>query len=151
MSDFFKRLSRLLHPAKRKPHDAFLEMCGLYEARLKRWPVPQRNASPRGKVGVLVTPWLSTGVPLFNLEIALMLVRDGFHVTALSDGSNVIRNNPTPEHSTAIAKILQQLMPSLDVVRVDHFTHLLSQNKLPEPGRTEHPARGAAHQDAVFH
>ena len=121
MSDFFKRLSRLLHPAKRKPHDAFLEMCGLYEARLKRFPLPPRNASPRGKVGVLVTPWLSTGVPLFNLECALMLVREGFHVAALSDDSNVIRNNPTPEHSTAIAKILQQLMPSLDVVRVDRL------------------------------
>ncbi len=94
-------------------------MCALYEERLKRWPAPPRAASPRGRVGVLITPWLSTGVPLFNLECALMLAREGFHVTALCDDSDVIRNIPSPEHSTAIAKLLEQVAPCLDVVHVE--------------------------------
>ncbi len=96
-------------------------MCGLYEARLTRWPLPPRTVTPRGKIGVLVTPWLSTGVPLFNLECALMLVREGFHVTALCDNSNVIRNNPTSEHSAALSGILGQLKASLDVVQMDQL------------------------------
>ena len=139
---FIHRLRGLFaKPQKRIPHDAFLEMCGLFEARIKRWPLPQRSASPRGKVGVLVTPWLSTGVPLFNLECALMLVREGFHVTALSDDSNVIRNNPTPEHSTAIASILRQLATSLDVVQVD---------QLPADEPDVDTAQTILHQNAIW-
>lgn len=71
---------------------------------------------------MLITPWLSTGVPLFNLECALMLAREGFQVTALCDDSDVIRNIPTPAHSTAIAGLLAQATPPLDLVHVEQLS-----------------------------
>lgn len=93
-------------------------MCSDFSRRWRRFPHPVRPAQPRGRVGVLVTQWLGTGVPLFNLEIALMLAGEGFHVTAICDETDVVGNAPEASHSPAIRRIVEQLSDALDVVDV---------------------------------
>ncbi len=99
----------LVKPKRKAKRDLFLVMADRFSKRLAKWPLPRKPAAPRGRIGVLVTQWLSTGVPLFNLEIALMLAREGYQVTALFDETDLVGNAVDAAHDKALSSILDSL------------------------------------------
>ncbi len=111
------KLRALVTPAVAKKPDAFLEMCALFEQRLERWPA-SKVVQSRGRIGVLVTPWLWTAVPLFTLEIALMLAREGFGVTVFFDTADIAQNAPLASHGAALKRILARLGSAVKIIDV---------------------------------
>ena len=92
-------------PSAQKP-DAFLDNVALFRERVAQWPTPPSAASgPR--VGVLVTPWLSTAVPFFSLECAALLRREGRTPVLLFDDADLVQNSTRPRHGIALREMLQ--------------------------------------------
>lgn len=88
------------------------------ERRLAQWrEIPAAPANGQ-KVGVLLTPWLSTAVPFFSLECALALAQRGCAVTMLWDPSDVFGNASQPAEVQEIARLFQALPAHLGVLEV---------------------------------
>ncbi len=113
MSDFLNRLRSLFAPAKRKRHDPFFDLVDAFRARSEEWPtdVPKSGA----RVGILVTPWLSTAVPFFALECAEMLRRAGLVPVLLFDSADVIQNSSDPSHSDALRRLLTERFSTFEL------------------------------------
>ncbi len=87
-----------------RPPDAFLESVALFRARAARWNPPASTANgPR--IGVLITPWLSTAVPFFSLECAALLRREGRTAVLLFDDTDLVQNSTRPSHSAALREL----------------------------------------------
>ncbi len=125
------RFLRSLWP--KSPPDGFLRSCATYEDRLRRYPLPQHPATGP-KVGVVVTPWQSTQVPLLSLEIAALLHRENYRVTLVFDPTDLVGNASDPQHVRALHTILRRLRPHWQIIRPE---------KLRGPVSPEDQARAA--------
>lgn len=110
-------ITSLFSPRPPRP-DAFVTMCVAFRQRLAAWPVKHRPTPDAQRVGVLVTPWLSTAAPLFSLECGLMLLRAGCAATALSDFSDVIGNAEKLTHNEALAGVLAALPAGFALLQI---------------------------------
>lgn len=112
MPELLQRLKRLFVPAKPTRRDPFLDLVGAFAERSAAWP----KAAPVGgrRIGVLVTPWLSTAVPFFALECAEMLRRAGRIPVILFDAADVIQNSPEIAHAAALANLVRENFPALE-------------------------------------
>lgn len=88
---FWQAMQQLGLAAKPKPHrvqravDLFLE-------RWAKYPGKPQPAFAKGGIGVVLTPWLHTAVPLYNLECARKLAASGHPVTIIWDPANIFDN-----------------------------------------------------------
>jgi Capsule polysaccharide biosynthesis protein len=104
-------------PARQLKSLPFRVLVDGYLARLERWPLNvSQPLEPKGRVAVLVTPWLRTGVPFFNLEIGLMFVSEGFELTVLWDSTDLIGNAMVGDEIAGIAHVLGKLPPAIKVI-----------------------------------
>lgn len=110
---------KILHPRRRQPAG---EMARVYLRRLAEWRQLTPEPPGGGRVGVLVTPWLRSAVPFYNLEIALEIARQGLSVTVFWDASDVFGNASERSEVEDIGQLLEHLPPHLTVVRVDDDT-----------------------------
>jgi hypothetical protein len=110
-------LRRKLSPA-RPPKRLFPGLADSFERRLDLWRKYPVKAPTGARVGVLVTPWMSTAVPFFSLECALLLWSEGVDVAILWDRSNIFFNAATEYEGARIAKILQQLPAGLRIIDI---------------------------------
>ena len=94
MSDFFETLRNLFSPPKRKRYEPFLDLVEAFAERSAEWPGVIPTSGER--VGILVTPWLSTAVPFFALECAEMVRRAGRIPVLLFDTTDLIQNSGDP-------------------------------------------------------
>lgn len=117
MSKVFELLKTFFRKRKPPKIDPFLEMVETYRQRANSWPTWQNTTGPR--IGVLLTPWLSTAVPLFALECVEMLYRAGRTPVALFDATPVIKN-PVPQRQiNAIERLLAECFPKLEVQKIE--------------------------------
>lgn len=102
----------------RRAPSSFEKMADAYAGRIAAWRALP-SAPPTGsRVGVLVTPWLGSAVPLYNLECSLALARTGSHVTVLRDASDIFDNAPHQSVIKALDRLLAALPPSMEVLDV---------------------------------
>ncbi len=115
---FFWQAMQKLSLAKPKKHhfqgavDAFIE-------RVQRFPGTRRRVVTRGGVGVLVTPWMQTAVPLFSLEIARKLAAEGQSVTLLWDSTNCFGNAANAWEIEQLERVMAALREEFEIIRVD--------------------------------
>ena len=107
---------KILHPGRRQLAG---EMARVFQRRLAEWRQIAPEPSVGGRAGVLVTPWLGSAVPFYNLELALELARHGLAVTVFWDASDVFGNASKRSEVEDLAQLLGQLPPHLTVVEVD--------------------------------
>jgi len=112
MPELLKRLKSLFAPSKPARRDPFLDLVDAFTERSAAWP----NEAPVGgsRIGILVTPWLSTAVPFFALECAEMLRRSGRAPVILFDSADVIQNSPEIAHAEALSKLIRENFPALE-------------------------------------
>lgn len=112
MPDFLQRLKSLFTPAKPARRDPFLDLVDAFAERSAAWP----KGAPAGgrRIGVLVTPWLSTAVPFFALECAEMLRRSGNTPVILFDPADVIQNSPEAAHAAALTNLIRENFTALE-------------------------------------
>ena len=87
---FWQALQRTGLVKRRKHH--FLSAVEAYLQRWKKFPGVPRRESVSGGVGVLLTPWLQTAVPLYSVECARQLAKSGETVTLIWDSTNLFDN-----------------------------------------------------------
>jgi len=101
---------------RQEVRDPLAEMCASYADRIREQAC--RKSGPGGRVGVLITPWQSTAVPLYSIECALMLAAAGCEVTVFYDATDLIENSPAPTHLEPLEKLLGSLPKSILLIRV---------------------------------
>jgi hypothetical protein len=96
----------------------FAELADAWRKRCAAFPF--KAGKPNGRrVAVLVTPWLGTPVPFFNLEIVRALAAAGDDVEVIFDACNVFGNAPNVAENQTLADTLPLLPPWLRVTRMN--------------------------------
>jgi hypothetical protein len=96
--------------------DPFHHLVSAFGERCQRWPI---EATGEGKrFGVLITPWLSTAVPLLLLECVRYLSATGRHCVLILDGANLTQNAEEPNHIQWLDELIKSSFSDLEVVRV---------------------------------
>lgn len=114
----------LQEPARHQleaPTDPFIDLVMRYEERmLREWtdlpPLPA--SSP--EIAFLITPWLWTAVPMFNIETALLTRRCGRAVRLIIDDENVTQNAEVASHRDAIRRLVGHASKLLPVTDASH-------------------------------
>ena len=127
MSDLFETLRNLFSPAKRKRYEPFLDLLEAFRERTADWPGVIPTSGER--VGILVTPWLSTAVPFFALECAEMVRRAGRIPALLFDATDLIQNSSDATHSEALARLLAERFRTFEVGDIE--------NAVPQSGSAD--------------
>lgn len=96
----------------------FDELATAWRKRCAAFPIEPGPANRR-RAAVLVTPWLGTPVPFYNLEIARSLAAAGDRVEVIFDASDVFGNAPNPAENRAIEEALPLLPEWMRIHRVD--------------------------------
>lgn len=86
--------------------------------RIREWAGVERAEQVPLRIGVLVTPWISTPVPFFSMECALMLRRRGAKVTILWDSHEIVGNIPNKKHIAEIERVFPFLPEDLQPLEV---------------------------------
>ncbi len=119
LAGIIRTIRSVFPAAKAARPPRFSDLAFQYSKRLERHPAVDKPHPGKGaRIGVLVTPWLCTPVPFFSLECALMLAREGQHVTLLWDQSNVFFNCAKANEIEAVHGLVQQAakwFPIIDV------------------------------------
>jgi len=110
-----QRLAAMARPAKPHPVD---EMCVTYRLRLAQWAALPAPPARSLRVGVVITPWLASGVPIFSLECALGLRQAGARVKIFWDASNLMGNAPHHREAEPLAALLRQLPADVEYITV---------------------------------
>ena len=84
--------------------------------RMKDWPHAGFAAAKGERVGVVVTPWVRSDVPLFSIECALRLASAGSKVLIYYDHADILGNAPFAEEIEIIGRVLARLPAELQVV-----------------------------------
>jgi hypothetical protein len=107
LSNFLQRFGgwRSAPAVKRDP---FFALCDEFSARVAKWPRTRRRTQASRRALVLVTPWLSTAVPMFALECAAMLVEAGWETETISDATDLLGNVPEPAHGPAVQELISK-------------------------------------------
>lgn len=83
--------------------------------RMKNWPKAGFPAGNGGRVGIIVTPWMCSDVPLFNIECALRLASSGSKVTIYFDYADILGNAPFPTEIEIIRQVLARLPAEIPI------------------------------------
>lgn len=113
-------LQRRVYRRRRK--GAFAAMVDEY---IKRIACQGANPGPfpaSSKVGILVSPWMQTAVPFFNVEIAFELQRRGCDVHLIVDCKNVFSNITWPQESAEIRRLVAALRGRFTVHDLDDLS-----------------------------
>ncbi len=88
---------------------SFARLADAYIRRIPRhgFMRGKRDAGPR--VGVLITPWMQTSVPFFNMELAFQLQRRGCDITLIWDGGDIFSNLTWKPERDEIKRVLNVL------------------------------------------
>src|SRR5437868_3528220 len=105
LKGIIQRLQRKLMP-ERPPKRIFPSLAEGFERRAGQWQEVAVKPRTGARVGVLVTPWMSTAVPFFSLECALLLHSEGVAVSILWDSSMIFFNASTPSVVAGIVHVL---------------------------------------------
>jgi hypothetical protein len=116
MSKVFNALRSLLGRPKPPKRDRFFAFVDSYRDRVAAWQDRREASGPR--IGVLITPWLSTAVPFFSLECAEMLRRAGRSPVALFDATDVIQNSDDLTHSTAVERLVTECFSKMEIRKI---------------------------------
>lgn len=147
--------------------DPFPDLVARYERRLARdWhatlpPVTERAS----EIAFLITPWLGTAVPMFNIELALLVRSQGQAARLLFDDSEVIQNAGLAGHRAALSQLVASAAKILPVTRVSSLPPATSSDEDAgaarriceniaiwwERGETTAPAFHERNPDAVRH
>jgi hypothetical protein len=107
--------------------DPFYHLVTAFGERCERWPI---HATGEGKrFGVLITPWLSTAVPLLLLECVRYLSAAGRHCVLIVDGTNLTQNAEEPKHLQWLDELIQLGFSDFEVVRVSNSTNKKEETK----------------------
>ncbi len=108
-------------PKKAPKPDAFLDSVARYEARLKEhWAkLPPMDATT-GSMAFLITPWLSSAVPMFSIETALLIRKQGHAVSLIMDDTEVAQNAENAKHREAIRRMVAGLADRVAVIDMAH-------------------------------
>ena len=94
--------------------------------RLALWR-ETKPKSPNGtKVGVLITPWQVSAVPMYSLECALKLAHEGFEVSVYWDATNMLGNAADRTEVASIGALIAQLPPHIRVHEIAAIDETLS-------------------------
>lgn len=63
----------------------FREIVHRYHSRLLNWEKQSLSAPQKERIGIVITPWLDTAVPLYSIEIACGLRAKGYNIVFLFD------------------------------------------------------------------
>ena len=107
MIDVLSFLQRNMFCWRRKSH--FSTMIDEYISRISLQGSLSGVPARAPKVGILVSPWMQTPVPLFNVEIAFELQRRGCDVSLIVDCKDVFANITWPEESDEIHRLIRSL------------------------------------------
>jgi len=126
ISNLIRRFGKTSPPqkAESKPRNRnpFRERRDLCKQRCALWRELGREPGRGRRVAVLVTPWMSTAVPLFSIECALMLAHRGDHVTILWDPCDVTGNIPNKKHIADLEEIFPELPEWIELIDVSQFS-----------------------------
>lgn len=95
-------------PARRTAY-SFHQAADQFRKRLDVWAAEPKPPASKGRVAVLVTPWLDTPVPLFSVEIALALRAEGWQPVFICDFSQLAFNEVAPVLLTEIERMSCEL------------------------------------------
>ena len=112
----------------------FPELVAAWRARCEMFPFQAGSATGR-RSAVLVTPWLGTPVPFYNLEVARALAAAGEQVEVIFDGHDVFGNAPIAAENRALEDTLALLPSWLRINRVDQTAPV-------EPDAEDHELAG---------
>ncbi|MGA3169901.1 MAG: hypothetical protein ABSE62_02710 [Chthoniobacteraceae bacterium] len=96
----------------------FREDAEAFAARCAEWRKMERVEAEGDRVGVVVSPWISTAVPFFAMECGLALWRKGLKVSILWDGVEIVGNVPNKKHVVEISRIFPQCHHEIGVIDV---------------------------------
>jgi 5S rRNA maturation endonuclease (ribonuclease M5) len=104
-------LKAILSAIKGTRSETFLDKnCHLFELRIREWArLPVKISAQPKRIGVLVCPWLTTAVPLFSLEAALMLRSEGHDVTILWDATSILFSTPSSEETVLLGNLIKKI------------------------------------------
>ena len=97
------------------PVDPFLDLVDDFAGRCERWPVGAGGGGKR--VGFLITPWISTAVPLLMLECARRLAEGGNSCVLMVDGTNLMQNAEDAAHLQKLEDLLLRHFSDFEVLR----------------------------------
>ncbi len=94
-------------------------MINSFEPRLAEWQKLLSGLRPtKRRVAVLVSPWLQSAVPLFSLECALAMARDGMDVTVFWDDSHIFQGDAKDSEREAMEALLAKVSALIPVCAV---------------------------------
>lgn len=117
MSRLLQRLRSFLGPKKKKKRDPFLGLVDLFSERAAAWPSEAKGGGAR--IGVLLTPWISTAVPFFSLECVEMIRRAGPTPVIVFDPTDLIQNATEPSHVAALEALLKKRFANVEIYRAN--------------------------------
>lgn len=112
---FWQAMQELGLAARPKPHrvqravDLFLE-------RWAKYPGKPQPCFEKGGIGIVLTPWLHTAVPLYNLECARKLVASGQAVTIIWDPANIFDNAGDAWEVAQLERVIQKVREEFPVI-----------------------------------
>ena len=114
---FWQAMQKLSLAKPKKKHfqgvvDAFIE-------RIRRFPAAPRRVAASGGVGVLITPWMQTAVPLYSLEIARRLSVEGQPVTIIWDSTDCFGNATNAWEIEQLERVIEAMRGEFEVIEVD--------------------------------
>src|SRR5262245_10741271 len=120
MLSLLQKLRSFLGPKKKKKRDPFLGLVDLFSERAAAWST--RTAGNGARIGVLLTPWISTAVPFFVLECVEMIRREGKVPVIIFDATELIQNAVDAPHAEALEALLKRRFASVELHRADAMT-----------------------------
>lgn len=94
------------------------EMCDRFRERLAQWEAVERQPPTNRRVGVLITPWLFSGVPIFSLECAFRLRQAGYSVRLFWDATDIFGNASDQREVAPVAALMKDLPADIEVIDV---------------------------------
>ncbi len=101
-----------------KPAYTFRGAVHEFKRRLPLW-LEKKNAGPsKGRVGIVVVPWLDTAIPLSSVETALALRAEGWEPVFLCDFSEWAFNETSSSTQSVMKELCAELPKFGEVVQV---------------------------------
>jgi len=106
-------LRNLTGPSAAVPR--IVRMIRAYEPRLAEWKNLLPSEATGRRVAVLISPWLESAVPLFSLECALAMARDGMDVVIFWDDGRIFQGEAKGAEREALETLLEKASAVLPV------------------------------------